>query len=142
MENVHIYLSGGMSGLSFEEQNKWRKQFSDAIKYGDYDYSKKPYIFNPVDYYNFEEAQYRSEREVMEFELAWLRKADLVVVNFNNPKSIGTAMELMIAKEYHIPVIALNKDGNKLHPWLVECSTRICDSMRELVEHVANFYLK
>lgn len=48
----------------------------------------------------------------------------------------------MIAKEYHIPVIALNKDGNKLHPWLIECSTRICDSMRELVEHVANFYLK
>ena len=55
---------------------------------------------------------------------------------------ISAAMELMIAKEYHIPVIALNKDGNKLHPWLVECSTRICDSMRELVEHVANFYLK
>ena len=38
MENVHIYLSGGMSGLSFEEENKWKKQFSDPIKYGDYDY--------------------------------------------------------------------------------------------------------
>ena len=63
MENVHIYLSGGMSGLSFEEQNKWKKQFSDAIKYGDYDYSKKPCIFNPVDYYNFEEAQYRLFRQ-------------------------------------------------------------------------------
>ena len=31
MENVHIYLSGGMSGLSFEEQNKWKKQMLKEI---------------------------------------------------------------------------------------------------------------
>ena len=135
-------MAGGMSGLSLDEQLKWRNAICNAIKYGDYEYTKQPDFFSPPEYYSSATTEHKSEREAMEFELAWLRKADLVVVNFNNPKSIGTAMELMIAKEYHIPVIALNKDGNKLHPWLVECSTRICDSMRELVEHVANFYLK
>lgn len=140
--DVRIYMAGGMSGYTLEEQLKWRNQVKDALLYGDYDIIKKPIFFSPPEYYSPATTEHKSEREAMEFELAWLRKADLVVVNFNNPKSIGTAIELMIAKEYHIPVIALNKDGNKLHPWLVECSTRICDSMRELVEHVANFYLK
>ena len=142
MDNVHIYLSGGMSGLSIEEQTKWRKRFCDAIKYGDYDYENKPIFFDPTQRYSVFEQEHKSEREAMEYDLNALRKSDLVVVNFNSPKSIGTAMELMLAKELHIPVIGLNHDDVTLHSWLVECCTRICDDFRELVNHVVNFYLK
>lgn len=141
METYYVYLSGGMSGLSFEEQSKWRKQFSDAIKYGDYDYIKKPYMFDPTQYYNFEENRHKSEYEIMEFDLNALRKSDLVVVNFNQPNSIGTAMEIMLAKELHIPIVGLNKDKKEIHPWLKCCCNRICDDMRELVTHVTEFYL-
>ena len=63
-------------------------------------------------------------------------------MNFNAPNSIGTAMELMLAKEYHIPVIAFGTNNKKIHPWLIECCTRVCDTMREAVDHVADFYLK
>lgn len=142
MEHVKIYLSGGMSGLSVDKQKKWRKQVTDAIKFGDCDYTKKPIFFDPTEYYMPNSSEHKSEKEAMEFDLNALRKSDLVVVNFNNPNSIGTAMELMLAKEYHIPVIGLNKDGIKLHSWLVECTTRMCDDIRELVNHVINFYLK
>ena len=45
MESVKIYLSGGMGNLTFEEQNKWRKQVINAIKFGDYHYEKKSSIF-------------------------------------------------------------------------------------------------
>ena len=31
MNKCQIYLSGGMSNLSFEEQNKWRLQVKDAV---------------------------------------------------------------------------------------------------------------
>lgn len=141
METVKIYLSGGMGNLSLEEQSKWRKQIINAISFGDYHYEKKPIFFNPVDYYNFEEVRYRSEREVMEFDLNALRHSDLVIVNFNDPKSLGTACELAIAKELHIPVIGINKDKLELHPWLVEFTTRMCDDIREAVEHVVDFYL-
>lgn len=141
METVKIYLSGGMGSLSFEEQSRWRRQFSDAIKYGDYDYSKKPYIFNPVDYYNFTEVRYRSEREVVEFDLNALRHSNLVVVNFNDPKSLGTCAELAIAYELKIPVIGINSDGKELHPWLTEFTSRMCDSLREAVEYVVEFHL-
>ena len=141
MEIVKIYLAGGMGALSFEEQSKWRNQIINAIKFGDYDYEKKPVFTNPVDYYNFEEVRYKSEREVMEFDLNRVRKSDLIVVNFNDPTSIGTTFKLAIAKERHIPIIGINIGDKQLHPWLVECCTRMCSDIREAVEHVVEFYL-
>lgn len=141
METFKICLSGGMSGLSFDEQTKWRKQIRDAILFGEYDYQKKPTFFDPTQFYNFEEKRYKSEYEIMEFDLYNLRNSNLVVVNFNSPNSIGTAMELMLAKELNIPIIGLNKDKNELHPWLVCCCNRICDDVRELVSHIVDFYL-
>lgn len=141
MEKVRIYLSGGMGSLSFEEQSKWRSQVINAIKYGDKDLEKKPVFFNPVDYYNFEEERHRSEREVMEFDLNALRNSDLVIVNFNDPKSIGTCSELAIAKELHIPIIGINKDNKELHPWLIEFTTRMCESIREAVDYTVEFFL-
>jgi nucleoside 2-deoxyribosyltransferase len=141
MESVRIYLSGGMSGLSFEEQAKWRTQIRDAIKYGDYDLKKAPMFFDPTQYYSVFEKEHKTEREAMEFDLYNLRKSDLVVVNFNNPKSLGTAMELMLADELRIPVIGINKDKVELHPWLECCTTRMCDSLKEAVEHIARYYL-
>lgn len=142
METLNIYLSGGMTNLPFDEQMNWRTQFQNAIKYGDYNYRKKACFFNPPQYYSLDKQEHRSEREVFEFDLNMLRKSDLVVVNFNDPNSIGTAMELAIAKERRTPIIGLNRDKNKLHPWLAEVTTRMCDDMRELVEHVVEFYLK
>lgn len=141
MESVRIYLSGGMGSLSFEEQSKWRQQIINAVKYGDYDCSKKAHFFNPVLYYNFQEKKHKSEREVMEFDLNALRKSDLVIVNFNDPKSIGTCAELAIAYELKIPIVGVNKDNKDLHPWLGCFCTRICDNLREVVEHIVEFYL-
>lgn len=140
METVKIYLSGSMSGVSFEEQSKWRHKVMDAINH-QYEHEKKVSFFNPVAYYNTKDGQHKSEKEVMEFDLYNLRSSDLIIVNFNNIWSIGTAMELMLAKEMHIPVIGWNSSGEELHPWLSECTTRLCDNLRDTVEHVVNFYL-
>lgn len=142
MDNFYIYLSGGMSGLSWEEQVRWRNNIKEAIKFGDHDIEKKVTFFSPPDYYNFKSTQHKSEREVMEYDLYNLRKSDLVIVNFNDPNSLGTAMELILAKEYRIPVIGLNTKQNTIHPWLSECCTRICDNVVELIGHVVDFYLK
>lgn len=141
METVSIYLSGGMTGLNHEEQTEWRLQFKEAIRVRDYDYEKKPYIFDPTQYYNFEEKRHKSECEIMEFDLNAVRNSDLIVVNFNEPSSIGTAMELMLAKELHIPIVGLDKDGKEIHPWLECCCNRMCNDMDELTEYIVEFYL-
>ena len=141
METCRIYLSGGMGSLSIDEQSKWRKQIIDAIKFGDYHCEKKPVFFNPVDFYNFTEKRHKSEKEIVEFDLNAVRKSDLIIVNFNDPKSLGTCAELAIAYDRKIPVIGINKDNQELHPWLVEFTTRMCDDIREAVEYVVEFYL-
>lgn len=141
METVKIYLSGGMGSLSMEEQSKWRSQIINAIKFGEYEYEKKPIFFNPVNYYNFEEKQHKTEREIVEFDLNAVRNSDLIIVNFNDPKSIGTCAELAIAYDRHIPIIGINKDKAELHSWLTVFTMRMCDSVREAVEYTVNYFL-
>ena len=140
METVKIYLCGGMSALDIEEQKKWRKQIMDAVKYN-YDCSKKSVFFDPTQYYGFEETRHLTEREVLEFDLNALRNSDLVIVNFNDPNSIGMTAELAIAKDRGIPVIGINKDNKELHPWLIEFTTRMCKDVRDAVEYTAEFFL-
>lgn len=140
METVKIYLSGGMSSLSFEEQSLWRQKIIDAIQHN-YECTKKPLFFNPVNYYNFEDVRYKSQREVIEFDLNALRNSDLVIVNFNNPESLGTCAELAIAYNMKIPIVGINKDDKVLHPWLCEFTTRMCSTLKEAVEYVVDFYL-
>lgn len=140
MEKVKIYLSGGMGALSFEEQSKWRNQIINAIKFN-YECEKNPIFFNPVDYFNFEEVRYKTQKEVMQFDLNGLRHSDLVIVNFNDPSSLGTCAELAIAYDMKIPIVGINKDGKKLHPWLECFCDRMCESVKEAVEYVVEFYL-
>ena len=140
IETIKIYLSGSMSGVSFEEQTKWRQKVMEALKFG-YEREKNISFFNPVSYYNFKEKRYKNEKEVMEFDLYNLRNSDLIIVNFNNVWSIGTAMELMLAKELRIPIVGWNSSNEELHPWLTECVTRMCEDLREAVEYTVEFYL-
>lgn len=144
MKNFQIYLSGGMSGLTMEEQNNWRSAIKQELfKHIDdcYKPSIELHIFNPVDHFNYFEKDYKSKREVMEYNLTALRNSDLVLVNFNAPNSIGTAFEVAIAKDRGIPVIGLNESGTELHPWLVEGCTRMCDTLKELIKYTKEFYL-
>lgn len=141
MEIVKIYLAGGISGIPSDMQNKWRNKIRDEININN-DYTRrKPSFISPTDYYSMNLSDFKSERESMEFSLNYVRKSDLVIVNFNVPESIGTAMELMLAKENKIPVIGINAEKHELHPWLELCTTRICSSIREAVDYVVNFYL-
>ena len=140
MESVKIYLSGGMGNISFEEQSKWRKKIINEIEIN-CPCEKKPIFFNPVDHYNFAEVRYKTEREVMNFDLNALRHSDLIIVNFNDPNSLGTCAELAIAYEMKIPIVGINKDSQKLHPWLECFCDRMCDDIREAVDYVVEFYL-
>lgn len=136
-----IYLAGGMSGLTYEEQHGWRLDFMSRIRKND-DGFDRPKFFDPPIYYDVNEVHDMLEqREAMTFDLHNLRKADLVVVNFNAPNSIGTAMEIAIANEHNIPAIGLNESDNELHPWLQLSTMRICKSMEELVAFVKQFFL-
>lgn len=158
---MKIYLAGSMTGMSWEEQNEWRIQLKlkllEKRDFGGYDMNLT--IINPCEFFNYHNPENAcfSEKEAMDFDIYQIRHSDLIIVRFNNPSSIGTAMELMLAKELNVPVVGwldydLSKEHDKysdfskkiesLHPWLQECCTRIFPCEEDVIEYVENFYFK
>lgn len=141
MTNFFAYLAGGMGDLTFEGQNEWRVDLKQ--RFANY-YQSRLYnvtFINPVDYYNFEEKRHETEDEVMRFDLHKVRNSDLVIVNFNDPKSIGTTAEMATAYDRGIPIIGLNEGGEALHPWLRCFCERIFTDRDELLDYIVSFYL-
>ena len=137
-----IYLAGAMGDISFEKSNDWRmeikKNLTDAAMWhSDVNIS----IINPNDYYNFKEVTYDSNREVMEFDLYKVRNSNLIVVNFNYVKSLGTMAEIAIAYENKIPIIGLNENKEELHPWQIEMCNKIFDDKAKLIDYINYYYL-
>lgn len=139
MKDFNIYLAGGMQNLSFDVSNIWRNNVIKSFK-NVYSYSNVKCI-NPNDYYNFKEITYDSQHEVMDFDLYKVRHSDLVIVNLNDVKSIGTAMELAVAHENGIPIIGLNEEHNELHPWESCMCNKIFHNMQKMVRYIADYYL-
>lgn len=144
MQNMRIYLCGGMSKFNkenFNEGNKWRVLCKEVFENCDSQYYV--YVDNPNDYFNFieEPRRYQSQREIMEFDLNKVRNADLVIINFNDMYSLGSMAELAIAYEKRIPVIGLDVDNQELHPWQIEMCNRIFNNIVDLIDYVEDFYL-
>lgn len=145
MSEYRIYLAGAMSGTSYKEQTEWRQTFKNSIldlaNKDLFDINPKVKIFNQCEYYNDYDKTHKTEHEIFEFDLYNLKRSDLVVANLNRQRSIGTSMEIAIARENRIPVIGLHENDDELHPWLSECCVRVCKSMDELVWYVVDYYL-
>ena len=139
MERVKFYMAGGMGGLTIEQQMEWRNNIEDRINQAAP--HSPTYFFQPPYYYQPDGDYHRSELEAMRFDLDRLRHSDIMIVNFNVPSSLGTMYEIAVAHENRIPIIGLNENSAKIHPWALVSCTRICESREELVNHIVNFYL-
>ena len=143
MKNFQIYLAGGMSKFNkdkFDEGNNWRVVLKNVFENNE---KMHVTVINPNDYFNFKDnpPQYRSQREVMEFDLNKVRNSDLIIINYNDMYSLGTMAELAIAYEHRIPVIGFDEQKQELYPWQVEMTNRIFDDIQELIDYVKCFYL-
>lgn len=140
MEMFKIYLAGGMSNLNFTDQNNWRTEVKKQLEKYDCDYKVK--CINPVDYYNtFDQTTYDSDLEVMKFDLHKIKHSDLVIMNFNDMKSIGSNVELGVAYENNIPIIGLNETGETLHPWHYCICNKVFDDMDDMLIYIKQYYL-
>lgn len=146
METLNIYLAGGMQRFgkdNFDESNYWRVHIKQELI--TLDCGRQTRICNPNDYYSFYDnsPRYSTMREVMEFDLNKVRNSDLIIVNFNDLKSLGTMAELAIAYEHRIPVLGLctEESYSMLHPWQKEMSNRIFGDIDELIEYVIEYYV-
>lgn len=147
MRELTIYLAGAMSNLTYEQMNSWRVRLKKNILQEVLLYDVKARIINPVSYYNFEYPVYKTEKEVMQFDLNLVRNSDIVIVNLDGLNtSIGTCIELYEAMKNNIPVLAFgdietyDETYENLHPWIKECISRVDSSEKELIEYLKDFY--
>jgi nucleoside 2-deoxyribosyltransferase len=69
-----------------------------------------------------------------------VRTSDLILVNLNG-KSIGTAMELMLAHELHKPIIGYFEEDNEIHPWLDYVCDRVFIKLEDCLKYIEEYYL-
>lgn len=144
MKDYFIYLCGGMGKFgkeNFNKSNAWRKYCERTLE--NFECSYKVKTINPNNYFNFvDEPQYKTQSEVMRFDLHKLRNCDLVIANFNDMYSLGSMSEIAIAYDRGIPVIGLNIDEQSLHPWQICMCERIFDDIDEMLDYIEDFYLR
>lgn len=139
-----FYLCGGMAKFGkerFDEANEWRIDIKNQIEQIS---EGKVKCCNPNQHFNFlNETTYKSDRETMEYDLHRVRHSNVIIVNFNDPNSIGSACEMAIAHELKIPIVGLCENGEEklLHPWLKEFCTRIFIDREELVLYLVQHYM-
>lgn len=136
MSKIKCYLAGKMSGLNFETMNNWRRKAKSLLEYYEIQ------TINPVDFYNFEmDRKDYTDKEVKEFDLLAIKLSSIVLVNLEYPDTIGTAIELHMAQEWGIPVIAFGRTKERpVHPWMDLCITKECDTMADAINHIMGFY--
>ena len=141
-----IYTCGKMSGISFQEQMEWRSNIEHEVKIRTY-YSADVKFIHPPMFYNYEENNHQSEREILEWEMAQLHDCDIIVVNLDGIEdTTGSHMELGAVQginrfgDKHIFVIGLGKDEN-LHPWIRETCIRIEEDYAKAAEYITEYLL-
>lgn len=139
MTDKTVYLSGGIEGLTWEESNAWREYFVYTLE----NMSTRLHVFNPNSHFTMDDLKkHKSDpAEVMEYDLHRLRKSDVVVVNFNNVKSLGTMAEIAIAYEHRIPIIGYTNDVYKLHDWQIIMCQKILPDEESVVEYLIDHFI-
>ena len=143
MKTFKIYLAGGMGDLSWEEQTEWRYLIKEILEKRSIirDYKFTLDIIDPTDFYNFKDKRHDTELEIMKYDLRHVKSSNLIIVNYNDPKSIGTAQELAVAYDRDIPIIGIQLHEDKLHPWLESVVDKMFYDVIECVDYVIDFYL-
>lgn len=146
-----IYLAGRMGGLTKTEYNTWREVLRKKLEIAAECCNSIIQVINPADYFDFDNMEDHTDKEIMQFDLNMVRQSDIVIANINGiNKSIGTAIEVYEANRLNIPVIAYSDvlDGkkgdifDKIHPWIKEClTTNLMFHADDVVQYVKDFYM-
>ena len=141
-----IYTCGKMSGISFIEQMMWRSRIESEIK-SSLDCGQSVKFIHPPLYYNYEENNHKTEREILEWEMTQVHDCDILIVNLDGIEdTTGSHMELGAVQginrfgDKHIFVVGLGKSDN-LHPWIKESCIRIEEDYAKAAEYIVEYLL-
>ena len=90
-----IYLAGRMGGLTKTEYDTWREVLRKKLEIAAECCNSMIQVINPADYFDFDNMDGHTDKEIMQFDLNMVRQSDIVIANINGiNESIGTAIEV------------------------------------------------
>ena len=135
-----------MGGIPFEKQMDWRTKIEVSVKL-EYDGDNRIKFIHPPLFFNYENHNHKTEKEIFEWEMKQLHDSDIVIVNFDGIDStIGSHMELGAVQginrfgDRYIYVVGLGEE-NDLHPWIKESCIRIEKSYSDLARYIIDYLL-
>lgn len=140
-----VYLAGPIGGLTYEGACEWRRAAQDVLA------KEGIGVLSPMRFKGFlvNEGVLKSEegfhnhalassRGIFRRDTSDVRKSDVLLVNFlpneeRQEKSLGTAMEIMLAYELGKDVVLVSRedDINRVHPFVAECFTYEARTLEE-----------
>lgn len=131
-----VYLCGKMSGLNQNEVIAKRVQIKHSLEY----MSKNIQCFNPAAHYNYDVNAHKSEREIFEYELFFVKHSDVVLADLKDiNQSVGSIVEITTAYQNGIPVIGYG-DTTQVHPWILEMMLRTEENAGLACEYISKFF--
>ena len=128
-----IYLCGPIMDAGADESTDWRTRVKERL-------SGRFVLLDPMRR-SFRDKEIDSANEIVEFDLADIREADMILVNYAKP-SIGTAMEVFYAShDLGRFVIAFSPfDFQGCSPWMVKYCTKILGSLEESMDYIEKHF--
>lgn len=147
MKRINIYTAGNMKSISKSEAMNWRLdvQYKLLKLLTDSDIDVR--FYHPPLFYNYEDQNHRTEREVKEWEINHLKDSNIMIVNLENVnESVGTHYELATADASnqsggnYIYVIGFG-NPDQVHPWILESLFRIEPNIESAVRYIADYLI-
>lgn len=135
-----VYLAGCITLYdalgTLEEAETWRKIAQEKLE--DLGYK----VFNPtINYKRNKDIAYKDSRIVVEQNLTYLKKTDIVLVNLEHLNdSLGTLFELYYAYLNNIPVVAFGYNKFIHQPHIKASITFRVDTLEEALDVVSSMF--
>ncbi len=148
-----IYTCGKMTGLSYEEQMKWRNEFKKYLcKYIDlYGYgniTRDIVIIAPPNYY-YNDCKPSNQKEIQEWGINQVVDSDILLVNLDGLEtSIGSLIEIGVAHgvncsgNKHIYIVGIGELPDDIHPWIKNSFIHIEPNVKSAADYIAYYLLE
>lgn len=137
MSKPKVYLSGPMTGLNFEEANRWRLTAAELLRPDIAPVSPmrgKEYLQGKVLEFDYPDKILSNTRAIISRDYHDTTTADALLVNLKGADriSIGTVSEIAWAYAHRVPVVLVIEDGNPhVHPMVSEAAGWSTDDLEE-----------
>jgi nucleoside 2-deoxyribosyltransferase len=131
--HLKIYLCGPIMDCKPDESTDWRTRAKERL-------AGKFILLDPMRR-SFRDNEIDSANEIVEFDLADIRAADLILVNYSKA-SVGTSMEVFYAAhDLGKFVIAFSPYAFKdCSPWMVRYCTKITKDLDAAIEYIQRHF--